>query len=55
MKLGQQADRGFGWGAAVLALARYLDGAEPPLPDQMGFICRQAAEKYLKAFFLAAG
>jgi HEPN domain-containing protein len=36
---------------AALRLAR----GEDPLPDQAGFFCQQAAEKYLKAFLIAAG
>lgn len=38
-----------------LAAAQRLTGADPPLSDQMGFFCQQAAEKYLKAFLIAAG
>jgi HEPN domain-containing protein len=38
-----------------LAAARQLAQGDQPLPDQMGFFCQQAAEKYLKAFLLAAG
>lgn len=37
-----------------LVAARRL-AEEPPLPDQMGFFCQQAAEKYLKAFLIASG
>lgn len=37
-----------------LAAARWLAEREQPLPDQMGFFCQQAAEKYLKAFLIAA-
>lgn len=40
---------------ADLAAARILAHADPPLPDQTGFLCQQAAEKYLKAFLLAIG
>jgi HEPN domain-containing protein len=40
---------------ADLAAARRLGEGSPPLPDQMGFFCQQSAEKYLKAFLLAAG
>ena len=38
----------------LLAAERLAEG-EPPLPDQVGFFCQQAAEKYLKAFLLARG
>jgi HEPN domain-containing protein len=38
-----------------LAAARRLADGDPPLPDQTGFFRQQAAEKYLKAFLLAAG
>jgi HEPN domain-containing protein len=38
-----------------LAAAHRLGEGEHPLPDQMGFFCQQAAEKYLKAFLMAAG
>src|SRR5262245_26640991 len=38
-----------------LAAAYLLAGSDPPLPDQLGFFCQQAAEKYLKAFLLAGG
>lgn len=38
-----------------LAAAYLLAEREPPLPDQLGFFCQQAAEKYLKAFLLAEG
>jgi HEPN domain-containing protein len=38
-----------------LAAARRLAEGDQPLPDQMGFFCQQAAEKYLKAFLIAAG
>ena len=40
---------------ADLAAAQRLGEGIPPLPDQMGFFCQQSAEKYLKAFLLAAG
>ena len=38
-----------------LAAARRLAEGDPPLPDQTGFFCQQAAEKYLKAFLIASG
>ncbi len=38
-----------------LSAARRLAGGDRPLPDQMGFFCQQAAEKYLKAFLIAVG
>ena len=38
-----------------LSTARRLAGGDQPLPDQTGFFCQQAAEKYLKAFLIAAG
>jgi HEPN domain-containing protein len=38
-----------------LAAAYRVAESDPPLPDQMGFFCQQAAEKYLKAFLIAAG
>jgi len=38
-----------------LAAARRLAEGDEPLPDQTGFFAQQAAEKYLKAFLLAAG
>ncbi len=38
-----------------LSAARRLAGGAQPLPDQTGFFCQQAAEKYLKAFLIAAG
>ncbi|MGQ9585471.1 MAG: HEPN domain-containing protein [Anaerolineae bacterium] len=38
-----------------LAAARKLAEGDPLLPDQTGFFCQQAAEKYLKAFLLALG
>lgn len=38
-----------------LAAAYLLAESEQPLPDQIGFFCQQAAEKYLKAFLLTAG
>jgi HEPN domain-containing protein len=38
-----------------LAAARRLAEGDEPLPDQMGFFCQQAAEKYLKAFLIASG
>jgi len=38
----------------LLASRRVAEGT-PPLPDQIGFFCQQAAEKYLKAFLLAVG
>jgi len=38
-----------------LAAARRLAEGEQPLPDQMGFFCQQAAEKYLKALLIASG
>lgn len=37
-----------------LEAARRLAQGEPPLPDQVGFFCQQTAEKYLKAFLIAA-
>lgn len=40
---------------ADLAAAHRLADGGRPLPDQMGFLCQQAAEKYLKAFLLAVG
>jgi HEPN domain-containing protein len=40
---------------ADLAAAHRLADGDRPLPDQMGFLCQQAAEKYLKAFLLAVG
>jgi HEPN domain-containing protein len=36
-----------------LAAARWLTDSEQALPDQTGFFCQQAAEKYLKAFLIA--
>ena len=36
-----------------LAAARLLTESEQTLPDQAGFFCQQAAEKYLKAFLIA--
>ena len=36
-----------------LAAARWLTDSEQALPDQAGFFCQQAAEKYLKAFLIA--
>jgi HEPN domain-containing protein len=38
-----------------LVAAHLLAESDEPLPDQMGFFCQQAAEKYLKAFLIAAG
>jgi len=38
-----------------LAAARRLAKGKPSLPDQTGFFCQQAAEKYLKAFLITAG
>jgi HEPN domain-containing protein len=38
-----------------LAAARRLAQGDPPLPDQMGFFCQQAAEKYFKASLIAFG
>lgn len=38
-----------------LAAAYLLADSEAPLPDQLGFFCQQAAEKYLKAFLVADG
>ena len=38
-----------------LAAARRLAQGDPPLPDQLGFFCQQAAEKYLKASLIAFG
>jgi HEPN domain-containing protein len=38
-----------------LAAAYLLVEAEQSLPDQIGFFCQQVAEKYLKAFLIAAG
>jgi HEPN domain-containing protein len=38
-----------------LAAAYLLAESEQALPDQIGFFCQQAAEKYLKAFLIAAG
>jgi HEPN domain-containing protein len=38
-----------------LAAAGQLAEGDRLLPDQIGFFCQQAAEKYLKAFLLAAG
>ncbi len=38
----------------LLAAHRLAEG-DQPLPDQMGFFCQQAAEKYLKAFLIAVG
>jgi HEPN domain-containing protein len=38
-----------------LAAARWLTDSDQPLPDQVGFFCEQAAEKYLKAFLIACG
>lgn len=38
-----------------LAAARWLAERDRPLPDQMGFFCQQATEKYFKAFLIAAG
>jgi HEPN domain-containing protein len=40
---------------ADLAAAQRLAEGDQALPDQMGFFCQQTAEKYLKAFLLAAG
>jgi HEPN domain-containing protein len=40
---------------ADLAAARRLAQGLPPLPDQLGFFCQQAAEKYLKASLIAFG
>lgn len=37
------------------AAAHLLAESDPVLPDQIGFFCQQAAEKYLKAFLIAAG
>lgn len=37
-----------------LTAAYLLAESEQPLPDQIGFFCQQAAEKYLKAFLIAA-
>jgi HEPN domain-containing protein len=37
-----------------LAAAYLLAESEQSLPDQIGFFCQQAAEKYLKAFLIAA-
>jgi HEPN domain-containing protein len=37
-----------------LAAVYQLAEGEQPLPDQMGFFCQQTAEKYLKAFLIAA-
>jgi HEPN domain-containing protein len=36
-----------------LAAARWLTDSDQALPDQAGFFCQQAAEKYLKAFLIA--
>ncbi len=38
-----------------LTAAHRLADGEQPLPDQMGFLCQQAVEKYLKAFLIAVG
>jgi HEPN domain-containing protein len=38
-----------------LSAAYLLAESDEPLPDQLGFFCQQAAEKYLKAFLIAAG
>jgi len=38
-----------------LTAAHRLAEGDQPLPDQMGFFCQQAAEKYLKAFLIATG
>jgi HEPN domain-containing protein len=38
-----------------LTAAYLLAEHKPPLPDQLGFFCQQAAEKYLKAFLIAEG
>ncbi len=38
-----------------LSAAYQLAESEQPLPDQMGFFCQQAAEKYLKAFLITTG
>jgi HEPN domain-containing protein len=38
-----------------LTAAYILADNTSPLPDQIGFFCQQAAEKYLKAFLLANG
>ena len=35
-----------------LAAARWLTDSDQALPDQTGFFCQQAAEKYLKAFLV---
>jgi len=37
-----------------LTAAHRLAKGGRPLPDQTGFFCQQAAEKYLKAFLVAA-
>lgn len=37
-----------------LIAAYHLAESEPPLPDQIGFFGQQTAEKYLKAFLIAA-
>ena len=37
-----------------LAAAYQLAEGERPLPDQIGFFCQQTAEKYLRAFLIAA-
>jgi HEPN domain-containing protein len=38
-----------------LVAARRLAQGNPPLPDQLGFFCQQATEKYLKASLIALG
>ncbi len=38
-----------------LAAAYQLAEGEQSFPDQIGFFCQQAAEKYLKSFLLTAG
>ncbi len=38
-----------------LAAAYLLAESEQSFPDQIGFFCQQAAEKYLKAFLIASG
>lgn len=37
-----------------LAAAYTLAESDIPFPDQIGFFCQQAAEKYLKAYLVAA-
>ena len=38
-----------------LAAARWLTESDQPLPDQVGFFCEQAAEKYLRHSSSLAG